>query len=80
MPEHRSVTTTIAGPRGTVTVHFHCPCGVDRQEIVVTGLDEVHPVSRYTAAIRNLHRRGNWPPAEPIATFDDETIAEESAA
>lgn len=74
MAEHRAVTTTIAGNGGTVVVHFHCPCGIDRQEVIVIGVDGVHPTGRFTAAIRSLHERARWP-ADMASELSEDTAA-----
>lgn len=62
MSAHRPVTTCFAGHRETTIVYFYCPCGVSRR-LVAVGTD-IHPVERFTAAIRRLHEVGVWPPAE----------------
>ena len=61
---HKPVTTILDGPNNTATVHFHCPCGTNRRELVITGAS---PIERFTSAIRAMHARGAWPaPADDL--------------
>lgn len=69
MADHRPVTTTFRGER-TAAVHFHCPCGVNRRITIVTNFD-VHPIDRFTAALRRLHERGAWPQPEPEPELEE---------
>lgn len=64
MATHNPVTTAFAGPNSTTTIHFHCPCGTNRRELIINGPDNLSPVSRFTAAIRRLHEQGRWPVAD----------------
>jgi hypothetical protein len=65
---HRPATSILIGDNRTAQIHFHCPsCGVTRQLTICDV--EVSPPLRFTAAIRSLHERDLWPPAE-VATAD----------
>jgi hypothetical protein len=76
MSEHRPVTTCFDAPHQSTIVFFYCPCGVHRRLIAV-GTD-VHPVGRFTAAVRRRHVLGLWPPADVDATeLTDSDLADD---
>lgn len=56
---HSPVTTILVGENQTATVHFHCPCGTNRRELLLDTHN--HPPGRFAAAIRRLHEHGAWP-------------------
>lgn len=62
MADHHPVVTTIGAGNGITVVHFYCPCGTNRREVLLD--TSAHPAPRFTAAIRRLHERGQWPPAD----------------
>lgn len=65
---HRPITTIVAGNNETARVHFHCPCGTNRVELIADTRN--HATDRYTAALRRLHTRDAWPP--PVPDTDDD--------
>lgn len=69
---HRPVTSTFAADR-TTSVHFYCPCGVSRRLVVCNS--DVHPLARFTSALRRLHERGMWPVAEVNAGDESKEAA-----
>ena len=59
MADHHPVVSTIVAGNGITVVHFYCPCGTNRREVLLD--TAAHPASRFTRAVRVLHERGQWP-------------------
>lgn len=55
------ITSILMGERKTDTalVRFDCACGV-HEELTICD-SSIHPPLRFTAALRALHARGEWP-------------------
>ena len=62
MADHHPVVSTILAGDGITVVHFYCPCGTNRRDVLLN--TATHPVARYTRALRHLHEQGQWPPVD----------------
>ena len=71
MSAHNAVISVLAIDKGNAVVYFHCPCGANARIFVCDA--GVHPIARFTAALRNAHRAGHWP--KPDVDLGDATDA-----